>query len=288
LGQAFGIYGKSVKHLAVITFMSFVPVFVFRQFIPQNLYEAFGTMLMYIYEYGYTPEILNIALTAAFADVMTFTMIFFGIELAFFPLSVAAATYLVFKHQKQEEPTFGGMFPAALPILPKMMITSAIAVLMIYLLLFLTAGILGGILLLLVLYIAVGMVFYQHIVADVGRWGFNAISLSRFITRGRWFKVFFGSIIIFACYGVLAWLINILGFALGVANNVLLHLPFFLLQHLILSYFAIAFALWYFDIKRFHKLNFKEIEKEIMEKMQQHLDRFGRDTKEEKDEEEDR
>ena len=294
LGQAFSVYGKNVKFLAVITLMAFVPVFVFREFIPQNYYEAsrslFDAWFLYIIEHGTTPEILDIVPLRVFSDAATYFMISFGIELVFFPISVAAATYLVFKHAKDEEPTFSGMFTAALPILPKMMATSAIAFGIIYLLISFSVGIFGGFLLVLTVYITVGMVFYQHIVADVGRWGFNAISLSRYIVRGRWFKVFFGVIIVFACYFVLSFVMEFTGFALGAHTSPFIHLPFFLIQHFILSYFAIVFALWYFDIKRFHALNFQEIEKDIVEKMRQHMDRFGggRDEEGNKDDDEDK
>ena len=293
LGQAFGIYGKNIKYLAVITLIAFVPVFIFRLFIPQAYFEAFQALFQYTWSLyalnnNTVPEIMAMIPAAVFADAGSYLMIALGIELVFFPLSVAAATYLVFKHLKNEEPTFGGMFTAAMPIMPKMMVTSAIAVFIIYILfIFTTGGFFGGLLMILTLYIAVGMMFYQHIVADVGRWGFNAISLSRFIIRGRWFRVFFGSIVIFAAYFLIAWLTDTLGLALGLGNNVFLHLPFFLLQNFVLSYFAIVFAIWYFDIKRFHELNFKEVEKEIMERMKQHMDRFGGNTdKEEKEAEE--
>ena len=285
LGRAFSVYGKNIKYLFVITLMAFVPVFAFRMAIPHVYYEAHrdmvGAWFSSILVYGYAPSIIYVVLSMISS---TYFMIFWGIEVVFFPISVAAATYLVFKHQKDEEPTFGGMFTAALPILPKMMVTSAIAFAFIYFLFSATitffGGFFGGFLLFISLYIAAGMVFYQHIVADVGRWGLNAISLSRYIVRGRWFKVFFGTILIFVCYGLLALFSDFFLVALGVRAGTPLHLAFFLLQHLLLSYFAIAFAMWYFDIKRFHTLNFQEIEKDLMEKMRQHMDRFGREEDE--------
>ena len=291
LGQAFPVYGKSVKYLAVITLMAFVPVFIFIEFIPQAYVEAsrnlFDTWFEYIFTYNYVPEILAVVPEATLTNAATYFLISFAIELAFFPISVAAATYLVFKHLKEEEPTFGGMFTAALPILPKMMVTSAIAFAIIYMLLSLALNFLGGLLLFIAIYFIVGMVFYQHIVADVGRWGFNAISLSRFIVRGRWFRTFFGIIIIFTCYGLLSWTTERTGLILGVGSSPFLHLPYFLLQHFLLSYFAIVFALWYFDIKRFHTLNFQEMEKEIKERIRQHIDKFGENAEEDKEDKED-
>jgi len=290
MGQAFSVYGKNAKFLAVITIIAFVPVFVFRMFIPQSYYEAVGnfidTLSIYVLEHGQISAATFV--DAPFGDAVTYFTIFFVIELAFFPLSVAAATYLVFKHNKEEMPTYGGMFTAALPILPKMIITSTIAFFIIQLLFGFTINLLGsffgGFLLMIAIYISVGMVFYQHIVADVGRWGFNAISLSRFIVRGRWFRVFFRTIVIFVLYAIIAYMTEILGITLGLPANSVLHLPYFLLQHFALSYFAIVFALWYFDIKRFHALNFQEVEKEIMEKMRQHMDKFGNHKDEEDDE----
>jgi len=285
LGQALPIYGKNLKYLAVITLMAFIPIFAFTYFIPQAYEESIAQTLYILSSftptYNTAAELMAIIPEGVLEDIGTYVLISFGIHLVFFPISVAAATYLVFKHEKEEGPTFGGMFTAALPILPKMMVTSAIAFGFIYLMLNFTIDLLevpfiGGFLLMLSLYFAVGMVFYQHIVADVGRWGFNAVSLSRFIIRGRWFRVFFGVIVIFAGYSILAMLFTFIGLALGIYANILTQLPFFLMRHFIQSYFAIAFALWYFDIKRFHTLNFQEIEKEIMEKMRQHMDRFGK------------
>ena len=290
LGRAFSVYGKNMKFLAVITLMAFVPVFVFRLYIPYVYQDAFYGLELWIFNaamQGNLPAAYAIAAHTYFTNAATYILISSGIELVFFPISVAAATYLVFKHQKDEEPTFSGMFTAALPIMPKMMVTSIIVFAVIYLLLSITMGLFGGFLLIITLYFAVGMVFYQHIVADVGRWGPNAISLSRYIIRGRWFKVFFGTVLIFVCYGLLATLSDFFVMALGIQRNTIAYLPFFLLQHFLLSYFAIAFALWYFDIKRFHALNFQEIERDIMEKMRQHMDRFGKEDDEAGDKDED-
>jgi len=285
LGQAFSVYGKSVKYLAVVTLMAFIPVFVFVQFIPQVYTEASRELpyllSRYLMNYGYSADALSAMPSAMLGNAISFFLMAYGIELVFFPISVAAATYLVFKHLKEEQPTFSGMFTAALPILPKMMITSAIVVFISYLLLSFAIGALGGFfggfLLMIAIYISIGMMFYQHIVADVGRWGFSAISLSRFIIRGRWFKVFFGFIVIIVCYGILAWLMEVLWLNVGIEIGSLVHLPFFLIQHFVLSYFAIVFAIWYFDVKRFHTLSFQDVERELMEKMREHMDKFGKD-----------
>ncbi|MCL2375897.1 MAG: hypothetical protein FWC76_00735 [Defluviitaleaceae bacterium] len=292
VGSAFSVYGKNAKYLAVITVMAFVPVFIFRHFIPEHYYAAvmaivdtFADAWVYILAYGHAPEITPVVPTAVLTDAMTFFIIFSGIELVFFPLSTAAAVYLVAKHLDNEEPNFGGMFSASMPIFPKMIVTSALAATLIYLLIFFTLDFLGGILMFLTIYIAVGVVFYQHIVADVGRWGLSAISLSRFIVRGRWFRVFFGCIFLFGCYFLISFSLEVFGLLLGLQGNVFVHLPFFLIQHFVLSFFAIAFALWYFDIKRFHALSFQQVEKDIIEKMQKHMDRFGRDKDEDEDEE---
>ena len=295
IGQAFTVYGKNVKYLAVITLLAYVPVFVFREFIPQNYDDAVTNIIdifanvwfVHFMEYGYLPEALVAAQAHVIADAAIFYMIFFGIELIFFPLSTAAAVYLAARHLSGETPTFSGMFSAALPIFPKMIITSGIVVGIMYLLLSLSVGILGGILMFLTLYISVGFVFYQHIVADTGRWGLNAISLSRFIVRGRWFRVFFGTIVIFAGYFTIASMSEILGHNLGIYNNIFIRLPFFLIQHFVLSFFAIVFALWYFDIKRFHALNFQEIEKSIIERMQQHIDNLEKNKEKEEEQEKD-
>ena len=272
---AFGIYAKNAKFLFVITLMAFVPVFIFRMFLPQEYAAAYSNLIESVLDAVYTAEAIDLAtlVTApVLAGATNFMLLFFGIELVFFPLSTAAAVYLTGMHLKKGKPTFDGMFNAVMPRFPKMIVTSAIVAVILYILFF----VFSSFLLFLSVYFSVGMIFYQHVVADVGRWGFNAISLSRFITRGRWFKVFFGSLAIIIAYLLLAVAIEVLGVVVGIQDNIFIHLPFFLLQHFALSFFAVVFALWYYDIKRFHKLNFADIEKELMEHMRQRMDRYGR------------
>ena len=299
IGSAFSVYGKNAKYLAVITIMAFVPVFVFRLFIPQYYQDAVTAFMNIIMEtseiwvehfvaYGYFPDIVPVVSTQLQTGFVMYYLIFFGIELVFFPLSTAAAVYLVARHLSNEEPSFGGMFSASLPIFPKMIITSVLAFGLLSLMFTFSAGVLGGLLLLLTLYISVGMVFYQHIVADVGRWGLSAISLSRFIIRGRWFRVLFGSIVLFSSYFIISFMMVFFGAIFGIQSNPFIHLPFFLIQHFVLSFFAIAFALWYFDIKRFQSISFQQIGNEIIRRMQDSMDGFGRDRNEDEDDEEDK
>jgi len=282
---AFGVYVKNAKFLFVITLMAFVPVFIFRMFLPQEYAAAYSNLVENVLDAVYAADLIDLTtlVTApVLAGATNFMLLFFGIELVFFPLSTAAAVYLAGMHLKEEKPTFDGMFNAVMPRFPKMIVTTAIVAVILYILFF----VFSSFLLFLSIYFSVGMIFYQHVVADVGRWGFNAISLSRFIIRGRWFRVFFSALALIITYLLFAMAIEVLGVVIGIQNNIFIHLPFFLLQHFALSFFAVVFALWYYDIKRFHKLNFAEIEKELMEHMRQRMDGYGRrnDMPEDEDE----
>ena len=289
LAQAGPVFAKNLKFLAVITLLAFVPVSVFRMLLPAEYATAYfdfvETWTQALLAGADGQALAALAASPPLQGATTFLMMFYGIELAFFPLSTAAATYLVARHLAKEKPTFDGMFTAALPRLPKMLFTTAIVAVFLYLMLSL-----GGVfLIVLTIYFAVGMVFYQQVVTDMGRWGLGAISLSRFIIRRRWFKVFFGSLIIIILYFAASVLMEILtavlGIGLGVSGNPLVHLPLFLLQHFLLSFFAIAFSLWYFDIKRFHKFNSEELEKLIMDRMRQQMEKFGPKEEDEENEE---
>lgn len=276
LAQAGPVYGKNVKYLAVITLLAFVPVYVFRMFLPYEYFMAYNDFidaffLAAAYPGGFNFEIL--AASPALDGANMFVMMFHGIEFAFFPLSTAAAVYLAGRHIAGEKPGFDGMFSAALPRFPKMLITTAIVVVFYYI--FLSFG---PILMLLGLYFAVGMVFYQHVVTDLGHWGLGAISVSRFIIRGRWFKVLFGSLFVIILYIATSVILEIMVAALGVTGNPFIHLPLFLLQHFLLSFFAIAFALWYFDMKRVHRLRIEEIQRQ-MERLSIQMRNFGREHK---------
>ena len=284
LGDSFQVYVKNVKYLAIITLLAFVPVFVFRLLLPQHYAAAYADFINALLAGGDIYDIAALAASPLFESASTFALLYIGIELVFFPLSTLAATYLANKALTGEKPTFDGMFSATLPKFPKIIVTTAFAAAIAYLLLSFTSGFLGGFLMILTVYFVVGMVFYQQVVADVGRWGFSAIIVSRFFVRGRWFRVFFGSLVLFVCYFVISLALEFLGAFIGATQNVFIHLPFFLIQHFILSFFAIAFGLWYFDIKRMHNLKIKEIGNALREKMLSHMEYENEESQKEDDE----
>ena len=271
--QAAPIYGRSLKFLAVITLLTFVPIYIFRMFLPSEYFMAFRDLAEAI-AYAVASGMEGIGFDALVSlpvlqDATTFMLLFYGIELAFFPLSTAAAVYIIGKHNMQENPTFDGMFTAALPRFPKMLITSAIFAGFAFL--FLSFG---GFVALIGLYFIVGMVFYQHVVTDIGRWGPNAISISRHLVRGRWFMTLFRTLFIIILYFAASVILEMGVSALGVAENAFIHLPLFLVRHLLLSYFAIAFAMWYFDMKLVHQARLEEIQRRL-EILHQQMDRFA-------------
>ena len=271
------MYGKNFKYLAVITVLAFVPVFVFRLFLPEYyaiaFIELFDTWAAALETGADAQALAALAASPLLQGAANYIMLSFGIELVFFPLSTAAAVYLAGKHIVGEAPGFGGMFSATMPRFPKMVATTAVVAFMLYVMF----SFLRGFFIILPIYFGVGMIFYQHIVADVGRWGLGAVSLSRFIIRGRWIRVFFGAVTIIILYFAAYIIVGILPMLFGATGNPFIHLPFFLLQHLALSFFAVVFAVWYFDIKRFHKLNFEEIERQVVERMREHIEKYGKD-----------
>ena len=276
LREAGPVYAKNLKYLAVATLLAFVPFFLLRLFLPIYYIQAFNE-LMYTFvatlEAGADTQAISAIYTSPLMqNAANYIMLSFGIFLVFFPLSTSAAIYLADRHIEGETPTFSGMFTAIMPRFPKMVATTAIVAFIMNIML----SFLSGFFLLLAVYFGIGMVFYQHIVADVGRWGLGAISVSRFIIRGRWLRVFFGVATIVALYFASYIILGILPITTGVLSNPFMQLPFFLLQHFALSFFAIAFALWYFDIKRFHKLNFEEIQRHMMDRMRDHMEKYGR------------
>ena len=262
-----------------------MPVYVFRMFLPEEYFaaslELMDAMRVAV-QYGLEGiNLQSLVPTAVWQDATMFMLLFYAIELAFFPLSTAAAVYLVGKHLMEDTPTFDGMFNAALPRFPKMLVTTAVFALFAFL--FISFG---GFVLLIGLYFIVGMVLYQHVVTDLGRWGPNAISISRHIIRGRWFKAFFFTLVVIILHFALSVILEMAAAAMGILGNPFIHLPFFLLQHLLLSFFAIAFALWYFDMKRIHQVNLAEIQRR-MEILREQMDRFRRGNFDGEDDDED-
>ena len=288
LRQAGPVFGKNAKYMAIITLLAFIPVFVFRMFLPAEYAAAFYA-LSEAWSAAIATGTDSAALVAmlahpTFSGAADYVMMSFGIELVFFSLSVAAATYLVGKHLAQEEYGFDGMFSAVMPKFPKLVITTAIAAAIIYLPL--SFG--GTFLFILAIYFAVGMVFYQQVVVDMGNWGLGAISISRRFIQGRWFRVFFGITTLVILYAIVFMAIEFFATIIGARQNIFIALPMFLLQHFVLSFFAVALALWYFDLKRKNEIIYKRIEQKIAEglkNLENFEESFGKREKEKEDEE---
>ncbi|MDR2167114.1 MAG: hypothetical protein LBE35_04595 [Clostridiales bacterium] len=247
--EANALYGKSLKFLFVATILAFVPVFLFRAFLPPVNLGGLAD-----------ENLLNLS-------------IFFGIEIIFFTLIVATTVYLASCQLSEETPDFDGLFTAVLPKFPKMIITT----LLVGGFLFLLFYFLGRTFFVIIpIYFAVTMIFFQHVIADMGRWGLNAVSLSRFLVRGRWFRTFFTFGLIAIGYIAVFFVMNLLGStlanALNLGNSPFFHLPFFILTNLLLTYFSLVVAIWYFDIKRLHQQNLEMLEKLIFEGLRQALE----------------
>ncbi|MCL2854889.1 MAG: hypothetical protein FWE21_04650 [Defluviitaleaceae bacterium] len=274
-GQAGVLYFKSAKFLAVMTILSFLPVFVFRLFLPAHLAYAFAEFQALLQYYLAGGEIYMASLMAAAeGDATIYTFMHAGVWLAFLPLMVGATTYLAARHLDGESPNFSDMLANAMPRFPAMLATLAIVAVIMVGLLFLTGG---TFLVAIPIYIAVTIMFFMHVTADVGRWGFNALSISRFLVRGRWFRVLFFALFILVAYGAVYLAINVFGGILGVSASLFAELPFFLISQLILSYFLLVFALWYFDIKTLHQRNLEAVEKMVSDTLREIMERRDND-----------
>jgi len=283
--EAASLFFKSGKFLFVMTLLTYVPVYIFRQFLPKEYLEAIQEFFAVALDHLASAEVVDIGvLTAALNEnAIMYAIMFLGIELVFFPLIAGAATYLAAQNIKEESPSFDSMFSAVLPRFPKMIFTTLLVSFVLFGMLYFFQT---SIFIIFPIYFGITLIFFQNITADLGRWGFSAMSISRFMVRGRWFRSFFMFCAIGIAYFAVSAATDILGFNFGVTASPLIHLPYFLLQHFVLSYFVLVFALWYFDIKRFQLQNLEELEKMLFQKMSEHIKDLIFDDKDEEDEEE--
>ncbi|MCL2169842.1 MAG: hypothetical protein FWB74_07450, partial [Defluviitaleaceae bacterium] len=123
LGEAWTVYSKNFKFIVVLVALTFVPIFVFRTFLPEHLYLA-NQRFMELAQGYFAGEVDFATLVAgASANVLLYEVLNFGILLVFFPLLVAGAVYLSRHHLcasdpeqngcphcKNEPPSFDNMF----------------------------------------------------------------------------------------------------------------------------------------------------------------------------------
>jgi len=271
-GQGFYLYFKSAKFLLAMTVLAFLPVFVFRMFLPSHYAEAFAefSVLWQYYVGGgqmYTADLI----AAAGNGASIYALLHFAVGLAFLPLMVGATTYLASCKLEDKQPNFNDMFAQVMPRFPGMLATTAIVAGLMFGLLVLTGGtFFVGI----PIYFMVTLIFFMHVTADVGRWGLNAMSISRFLVRGRWFKVFFITLLILLTGMGTFVILTAFGGLLGVSASPFAELPFFLAQQFVLSYFMLVFALWYFDTKSLHQRNLEAMEKMVFQQLKDHMENF--------------
>lgn len=266
LGETVGLYLKSLKFLAVAVILAFVPVFILRMFLVGDIQEqftiAYDGLADRLQDYfAGNIDIATVVGEPLSGAALNYALLFYGIELAFLPLLIAAATFIASRFVKNESASFGEMFNEVMPKFPKMLITTAIVSVM----LFFMFGFLSGFFIIIPIYFGVGIVFFNNVTADSGRWGLNAISISRFLVRGRWFSTFFITVFFLVAYFVVATMIDIAISAFGLDSSVFIHLPVFLIRHLILAFFILAFALWYFARKAIYQQQIDEMERKLLE-----------------------
>jgi len=271
IGRSAAVFTKGAKYMAAITVLTFLPVFIFQMFLPAQNAAAFYALVAEwtdaIIAGADSNALMALVTQPVFHGAADYVTMRLGIFLIFFPLSVAAATYIAKMAADGAAATFDGMLSAVMPRFPKLVVTLFVAALFIYLPLSF-----GGIfLVILAIYFGTGMIFHLQIVTDLGNWGLRALGLSRQMLRGRWFRVFFGAGTLLILYAAAFGVLDSLGSLLGAPDNVFVALPMFLITHFLLSFFAVVVSVWYFEIKRVNILIAKEFERQFKE----HFENFN-------------
>ncbi|MCL2171090.1 MAG: hypothetical protein FWB71_02960 [Defluviitaleaceae bacterium] len=281
--QAGPIFAGNFKFLALITVIAFLPVFVLNLFMPEELLYAANTVFdanFALLEGAITPTDFAYILTNNFDDIMMLIFLSVGLRLVFFPLVTAAATYMVLMRIKGQPTTLEGMFSASLGRFMRLVVTTFTIVLFIaigfsLIMTFLQiamaffgglAGAIGLFAIFFALAILSATFFYQNVIADIGRWGLNGINVSRQLARGRMVWVFLRTFVFFLIFFITTIALDFLGTLSGLLTGPMpLALLYYLLTRLLLSYFAIVFSCWYFDLKLRNKEYYQSIGAETLD-----------------------
>jgi len=275
LSESWHIYFKSLGFVVVLVLLTFVPVFVFRMFLPEHYYLAYQDFV-YAMQSFLNGQIEASQLALSVTDgAFIYAALHFGIALVFFPLLVAGAVYLVATRLEDQAPSFDTMFSLVFPKFPKMIITTALVVAILFFLSSLLIGFWSGLLLIIPIYLGITYTFFLQVTADTGHWGLRALSISRFLVRRRWFKTFLPCLIMGVLYlGASAALEVVLTTATtSFSLDPLFTMPIFILGHILLAIFPIIFALWYFDIKQARQASLKQLEKVLFDTLNEAMER---------------
>ncbi|MCL2415741.1 MAG: hypothetical protein FWD01_02905 [Defluviitaleaceae bacterium] len=281
--QAMPIFRKNLKPMAIITLIAFLPVFLLQFFIPQGFAASFMGYVeanIYYLQGLMSMAELDSATTPMASGAYLYIIMTIGVELVFFPISTAAATYMVDCSLSGKDTEPDGIFSAALSRFPKMLVTTAIVAASVYLFIIFF----GGIFVFFGVYFGITMIFYQNIVSDTGKWGLNGIHMSRFMVRGRFFQVFLRCILFFGLYFFSLFALDTFGTVIGINQmNVVIQLFYFILKKFLLSFYAVAFACWYFDIKKRNMEIFKAIENMVNKMAEEFKDKIEQEEQQDED-----
>ena len=276
LAEAWQVYAKSFGFIAVLVLLTFVPVFLFRMFLPEHYYAAYQDY-MYTFQ-AFLDGRADVSLLAlSLSDgAFIYAAMHFGIALVFFPLLAAGAVYLVASRMDNKPPSFDAMFAAIFPQFPKIIVTTALVTALLFFLTYFLAGFLNGILLIIPIYIGITYVFFMQVTANTGRWGLGALSMSRFLVRGRWFKTFIPALFLGIFFLISSVALEILSSSI-IANlelDRLFALPIFLIGQMLLAIFPLIFAVWYFDIRRIKHADLQALEKMLFDTINEAMERM--------------
>ena len=274
LKNAWGIYSKSFLFVIILVLLTFVPVFIFRLFLPEQYFADFQS---FVYSFQAFLAGQGAMPTLQLTDgAFIFIALYFGIGLVFYPILVAGSVYLVAAHLESVKPNLDAMFSLIFPKFPRMIITTAAITAFLFFLVIFLGGFLNGILLFIPVLIALNYVFFMQVIADTGRWGINALSLSRFLVRGMGLKVFVVSvvsIVVFIAFSmVTATLANSI-------STIPTSIAFFIISHIFLAFIPVFFSTWYFDQKRVRMDSLKNIEKILFDTLNEAMENLKKANK---------
>ena len=260
LSSAWSIYTKSFWHVVILVLLTFVPIFMFRLFLPAHFFADFqdfsAALSAFAAGNGAMP---TLQLTDG---AFIYLAMFFGIGFVFYPILVAGSVYLVATHLEDKKPNLDIMFSLIFPKFPRLIATTIILAAILFFMVVLLGGFLNGILLFVPIAIALNYVFFLHVTADTGRWGLNALSLSRFLVRGIGLKVFIVTLISVV---VFIFLTVATAYLSSSFTSYVVRLPIFILTHAVLAFLPVMFSVWYFSQKQARMANLKEMEKMLFD-----------------------
>ncbi len=228
------IYSDSLKLLAVISAVAYLPISLLINILPSP-YDGIsdlGTEVLDMAAIASQPQIVF--------DLLKYTAVLSLIFIIFLPISTAAITHIVKSYLEGSKPTLQGALDASVLKWHKISIT--------YFLVLLILGV-GVFFIIVPIIFSVYFAFSVNVAADEGVWGFKALTRSMALVRRRWLKT--GIFLLFL--GITSFSVAIVFSSIPIEGLGPLAMPaqvlISLTAQLINSFFSVLSALWYFNKK---------------------------------------